>query len=148
MNKNIMKEKKIFIQVMNYRIVNNVARTMGTIYVKLTDILLIVGVRVTVDGKSDTLFNVSNNSGIICTINKETLEALVPQLTPMEVSISTYTIINGVSKLNDTRYCNYSTINKITPIKSNVGPLYECTSTLNTTFFNTDELGFQTILKG
>jgi len=134
-----------FFNVTNYRVVNNVARTTGEYYITPSDIVLILGLRVTLDGKSTTLFDVRNNSGRICVINEGDLERLMEYFGLIERPISTYTIINGVVRPNDTRYVDFKTINRVSSISTSKGTFYECTSPLNVVLYNTDGEGFTRI---
>ena len=134
-----------FIEINNYRVVNNIGRKSGGVLIKLTDILLVVGIRVTVDGRSDTLLNIFNNSGLMCTTNKDGWEYILSQIGPIERPINTYTVINGISKSNKAMYTNYSTITKMIAVKSNEGKRFECTTSANVILFTTDEEGFNLI---
>jgi hypothetical protein len=134
-----------FIKVTNYRVTNNIAKMTGDYYITPSDIVLILGLRVTLDGKSTTLFDVRNNSGRICVIDEEGWNTLKEYFGPIEKPISTYTIINGVVRLNDTRYVDYKTINRVSSIRTSKGTYYECASPLNVVLYNTDGEGFTTI---
>jgi hypothetical protein len=134
-----------FIEITNYRIINNIGRRTGGVLIKLTDILFVVGIRVTVDGKSDTLLNVFNNSGLMCTTNKDGWEYILSQIGPIRKPINTYTIVNGVSRPNETKYVDFSTIGKMIAISTKEGKRYECTTSANLILFTTDEEGFNLI---
>ena len=141
-----MKEKFLFVSLNNYKVINNIGKQIGEVLILSTDLLLILGIRVTVDGKSGTLYNIYNNSGLMCTTDGAGLDKLKEVLPEFASQLSTYTIINGVVKPNDTKYCIYTTISKVIPIKTNKGIFYECTTTSNLTLFNTDEEGYRTII--
>jgi len=141
-----MKEKFLFVTLINYKVINNIGKQIGKVSILSTDLLLILGVKATVDGKSGTLYNIYNNSGLMCTTDGGGVEKLMEVLPDFVVQLNTYTIINGISKPNDTKYCNYTTISKVIPIKTNKGTFYECTTTSNFILFNTDEEGYRTIL--
>jgi len=134
-----------FIKVTNYRVTNNIAKMTGDYYITPSDIVLVLGIRVTLDGRSTTLFDVRNNSGRICVINEEGWNTLKEYFGPIEKPISTYTVINKVARINDTRYVNFETINRVSSINTNEGVLYECASPLNVVLYNTDGEGFTTI---
>jgi hypothetical protein len=134
-----------FIEITNYKVVNNIGKKSGGVIIKLRDILLVLGIRATVDGRSDTLLNVFNNSGLMCTTNKEGWERILNEIGPIERPINTYTVINGISRPNETKYVNYSTIGKMTAISTKEGKRYECTTSANVILFTTDEEGFNLI---
>jgi len=134
-----------FINVTNFKVTNNIAKKTNEYNIRPSDIVLILGIRVTLDGKSTTLFDVRNNSGSICVTDDGALRIIKEYFGPMEPPISTYTIINGVVRPNDTRYVNYSTINRMTSVKTEKGKFYECASPLNVVIYNTDEEGYRRI---
>jgi len=139
-----------FIKISNYKVVNNIGKVTGEISVLYTNILLIIGVRATVDGRSSNLYNVFNNSGLMCTTNTFGLEIIMEMISggeELKRPINTYTVINGVSRINDTRYCDFSTITKLSNLNLKTRDnIYECTTTSNYILFNTDGEGFSTIL--
>lgn len=143
-----------FIGITNYRVVNNlgrrnIGRKTGEVIIKITDILFVLGVIATVDGRSDTLLNIFNNSGLMCITDKQGWEKILEEIGPIKRPINTYTVINGVSRLNDTFYLDYSTITKLLPISTKDGSeLYQCTTSTNILLFTTDEEGVQSITGG
>ena len=135
-----------FIGITNYRVVNNIGRRTGDVIIKLTDILLVSGIRVNIDGKSDTLYNVFNNSGLMCIIDKNGWSRIIEEIGPIKKPIKTYTVINSISRENDTLYTDYSTITKLIPISTKEGKRYECTTSSNLVLFTTDEEGYNNIV--
>ena len=134
-----------FIEITNYKVVNNIGKKSGGVIIKLRDILLVLGIRATVDGKSDTLLNIFNNSGLMCITNKDGWERILNEIGPIKKPINTYTVINGVSRPNETKYVDYSTIGKMIAISTKEGKRYECTTSSNQVLFTTDEEGFNLI---
>ena len=141
----------MYVEVNNYKVSGSVAKQSGVVNVNTDNMKLIIGIRLTVDGKSDTLYDITNDFGRICLTDNMGVDRILQSIGDIRVRpINTYKVMNGIAKENETRYVDFTTVTKITPIKVNniKGLLYECSSLLNTVLFNTDEKGYQIILKG
>lgn len=138
----------MYVNINSYKVSGSVAKQSVNVNINTDYMKVIIGLRLTVDGKSETLYDITNDSGRVCVTNDQSLKKLLESMGEAPKPITTYKVVNGIAKENETRYVDFTTITKITPIKINnfKGLLYECSSLLNTVLFNTDEEGYQTIL--
>ena len=133
----------MYVLVNNYKVSVNNAKQSGGVYVNTDNMKLIIGIRLIVDGKSGTLYDITNEFGRICLTNNEGVEKIFESMGKIPTPIPTYKVMNGIAKENETRYVDFASVTKVIPIKLNDDRLmvYECYSSLNTVLFNTNNEG-------